>query len=129
MMDTMIQNFTKNAGRFLKPLLWIQNSEKECIDPKGTNMILETERSPRSNNELGDYGRFLKNISLAKVELKATDFTLSQLKDFISKVKKTSIQMIDKTSKHEVCKQAAKEVEKLRQPGCWLRRSHHLKSG
>jgi len=112
-MDTVIQNLTKNAGRFLKPLLWVQNSEKDCVDPKRMIMISETEKSPRSNNELGDYDRFLKNISLAKVRLKATDFTLSQLKDFIIKVKKINIQMIDKTSKHGACKEAAKEVEKL----------------
>ncbi len=112
-MDTMIQNFTKNAGHFLKPVLGVRNSEKDCVDPKGMNMISETGKSPRSNNELGDYDRFLKNISLAKVWLKAMDFTLSQLKDFIIGVKKISIQMIDKTSKHEACKQAAREVEKL----------------
>ena len=109
----MIQNFTKNVGRFLKPVLWIQNSEKDCAGPKGMNMISEREKSSRSNEKLGDFDRFLRSISLAKVWLKVTDSTLSQLKDLIIKIKRISIQMIDKTSKHEACKQAAKEVEKL----------------
>ncbi|MCK4384941.1 MAG: hypothetical protein KAW52_01630 [candidate division Zixibacteria bacterium] len=111
-MDTVIQNLEKTLDRFFKSVLWIQNSEKTCVDHKRTNVISETKKILRSKAEVGNQDRFLKNISLAKVWLKATDSILSQLSDFISQVKDMIIR-IDKTSNHAVWKQTAKEVEKL----------------
>ena len=105
-MDTLIQNLKRNADRLLK-------SEKSALIHKTVNVISERGKSLRARVELGDQDRFLRNISLAKGWCKATDSTLSQLKDFIIKVKKIIIQMIDKTSSHEAYKQAVKEVEKL----------------
>ena len=105
-MDTLIQNLKRNADRLLK-------SEKSALIHKTVNVISERGKSLRARVELGDQDRFLRNISLAKGWCKATDSTLSQLKDFIIKVKKIIIQMMGKTSSHEAYKQAVKEVEKL----------------
>jgi flagellin-like hook-associated protein FlgL len=57
--------------------------------------------------------RFLKDISLAKELLQATDVTLSQLNDYIIEVKKIITRMMDRTPHHHVCREVAKEVKKL----------------
>lgn len=104
--DTVIQNLKRTPYRLFKP-------EKLTLRHKRINVISETRQSLQSRAELGNQDRFLNNISLAQVWLKAADSVLSQLNEFILKVKKIAIQMTDKTSNHEVWKKAAKEVEKL----------------
>lgn len=63
--------------------------------------------------QLEEQDRFLENIALAQGWLRAVDSTLSQLNDFIVKVREIVIQMSDKTLYHEVYKQAADEVEEI----------------
>lgn len=105
-MEIVIQDLKKIPDRHFK-------SEKFALTQKRKGVISVAKKGLSSRAELGNQDRFLKNISLAKVWLKATDSALSQLSDFILRVKKITIRMRDETYNHETRKQATKEIEKL----------------
>lgn len=71
------------------------------------------EKGLSSKAESEDFDWFLKNVSWAQFWLKDTHSVLSQVNDFILKAKKIAIQMMDKASRCEARKQAAREVGKL----------------
>lgn len=106
----MIQNLAKKADRPLEPEKIIRFHKKiKVIPPKYS----AADKSPRTEGEPEKQDQFLKNITLAKFWLKATHSILSQVDDLILKAKRIAIQMLEKSSNHEIRKQAAKEVEKL----------------
>ncbi len=105
-MVSMRQNLKENPVRRSQPeeLAWSQ---------KRVGGISETKRSLRLKTRQDHQDRFVSNISLAKLWLKATFLALDQLDVLLLKAKEMTIQTTDKTSDRVVWTRTAKELGKL----------------